>query len=441
MSNTYLSTIVIFFLFVSHSGCTHSNVTSSYPPENQSWTSSPNQRGTFDILWSCLFTVFVCCWTVVHPDITPPGSSVLHRFLDRLTSLVLAAIAPEIVAYAAFTDFSMAMSTAAALSKDAVIQQKWSLTHSFYAEMGGFCLVNEDRAIQQREYVYVDADSIRLLVQRRHLRANDLIRKEEIEDKGKADLFVKMVALVQTLWLVLQCIARFVQHLPITTLEISALAYIPCTIFLVILWWHKPMDVNEPTRLTLRPAPQSQQSRLTSNDKSLPDLPRPVVVLPYPKFPLAHRCRQVIGETFHPIGRWGVVSAIFCFVFGGIHCTAWNFFFETPQERLAWRICSVILTVSIPFSWILNRAVQGILQAVWAKNIERERRNPTFHWTRKDGHGVEITIPVVQTIHGLGLAFYVLARLYLLVEVFLSLRSLPAGCYVTVDWLEFWPHV
>jgi len=40
-----------------------------------------------------------------------------------------------------------------------------------------------------------------------------------------------------------------------------------------------------------------------------------------------------------------------------------------------------------------------------------------------------------------GCPLYVLARLYLLAEVFLSLRSLPAGCYDTVDWLRLWPHV
>lgn len=50
-------------------------------------------------------------------------------------------------------------------------------------------------------------------------------------------------------------------------------------------------------------------------------------------------------------------------------------------------------------------------------------------------------IPLVEIGQGLGLSLYVLARLYLLAEVFLSLRSLPAGCYDTVVWLRLWPHV
>ena len=62
----------------------------------------------------------------------------------------------------------------------------------------------------------------------------DLIAKEDIEDKVKADILVKMAALVQIRWLVLQSIARFIQHLHTTTLEISALAYVPCTIFVIL---------------------------------------------------------------------------------------------------------------------------------------------------------------------------------------------------------------
>ena len=29
------------------------------------WASQPNNRGTLDILWSCLFTVFLCTWVML----------------------------------------------------------------------------------------------------------------------------------------------------------------------------------------------------------------------------------------------------------------------------------------------------------------------------------------------------------------------------------------
>jgi len=47
---------------------------------------------------------------------------------------------------------------------------------------------------------------------------------EEIGDKGKSDGLAKAIVIVQTLWFVLQCIARGVRGLPITELEIVTLA-------------------------------------------------------------------------------------------------------------------------------------------------------------------------------------------------------------------------
>jgi hypothetical protein len=36
---------------------------------------------------------------------------------------------------------------------------------------------------------------------------------------------------------------------------------------------------------------------------------------------------------------------------------------------------------------------------------------------------------------------YVISRLFIPVEVFLSIRSLPIEAFNTVDWAALWPHV
>ncbi|KAF2083346.1 hypothetical protein K490DRAFT_20994, partial [Saccharata proteae CBS 121410] len=59
------------------------------------WTGTPAERGTQDIHRSCLFTTFLCCWTVVHPNIPPPGSSPLYRPINRIVGVDIAALAPE----------------------------------------------------------------------------------------------------------------------------------------------------------------------------------------------------------------------------------------------------------------------------------------------------------------------------------------------------------
>ncbi|KAI9868524.1 MAG: hypothetical protein M1813_005968 [Trichoglossum hirsutum] len=392
------------------------------PGGRQGWVPSPNQRGTADILWSCLFTVFVCCWTVVHPNIAPPGSSSSYRFLDRLTWLLIAAIAPEIIVYAAFVEFSAARETTLSLIKNEGIGQRWSIAHSFYAQMGGFHLKcpGGGAEAQQRKTGYVDANTIELLIRQGHLGVYDLVRREDIEDKGKADIFIKMLAIVQTLWFVLQCIARFIQHLSVTTLEVSALAYVPCTVIVVFFWWHKPMNVNEPTRLKLQSVPSPGPSRFIEIFQSA--WGQGLDVVPYPRFPLVEKSTGVISSALYAMNRWDSLPGVFFIVFGGIHCIAWNFFFESPQQRLTWRIFGVWRTIS-------------------EDSPVDEHGNLSFHWVRRDSQHVRVSIPIVQITHGLGLILYALARLYLLVEVFINLRSLPASCYATVDWLKFWPHV
>lgn len=52
------------------------------------------QRSTWSIVWSCLSTVFLCSWVVVHPNIPGPSESM---FLARLKIMGCMLIAPELV--------------------------------------------------------------------------------------------------------------------------------------------------------------------------------------------------------------------------------------------------------------------------------------------------------------------------------------------------------
>ena len=52
------------------------------------------QRTVGNIIWSCMTTVFVCLWVVVHPNIPGPTESV---FVARLKIMGCMLIAPELV--------------------------------------------------------------------------------------------------------------------------------------------------------------------------------------------------------------------------------------------------------------------------------------------------------------------------------------------------------
>lgn len=65
------------------------------------WKPNPNSRGTFNILTTCLITLLLCVWTAVHLNISPPGSF-WRPFLRKVGWLILALLAPEVVAYTAW---------------------------------------------------------------------------------------------------------------------------------------------------------------------------------------------------------------------------------------------------------------------------------------------------------------------------------------------------
>lgn len=65
------------------------------------WKSSPQTRGTFDIVSTCLITMFLCVWSAVHLNVPPPGEVWKPR-LRKLGWLILTLLAPEMVAYTAW---------------------------------------------------------------------------------------------------------------------------------------------------------------------------------------------------------------------------------------------------------------------------------------------------------------------------------------------------
>ena len=56
-----------------------------------------DQRSIWDILWSCLATIFACSWVSVHPNIPASNESSRRIFLRRLELMFWAVVAPEMI--------------------------------------------------------------------------------------------------------------------------------------------------------------------------------------------------------------------------------------------------------------------------------------------------------------------------------------------------------
>ena len=78
------------------------------------------------------------------------------------------------------------------------------------------------------------------------------ITEEEIEDRSKGDALSKIIFILQSSWFICQCIARLVQGLSLTQLELTTLALASLNGMTFILWWDKPLVVRAPVRVYMR---------------------------------------------------------------------------------------------------------------------------------------------------------------------------------------------
>ena len=56
-----------------------------------------DQRTIWDILWSCLATIYACSWVSIHPNIPAPSESSWRIFLRRIELMFWAVIGPETI--------------------------------------------------------------------------------------------------------------------------------------------------------------------------------------------------------------------------------------------------------------------------------------------------------------------------------------------------------
>jgi hypothetical protein len=227
------------------------------------------------------------------------------------------AIAPEFVASRAVGEYFEARQTRKVLSSK-VEGSEWSLTQAFFLHMGGLAYRSPDEdGVFTTTILTKDAVEKLLESNTRNpsevpLKFEDIPKDTTIQDKSKSDGLAKSLALLQCVWFISQVLARAIDYLPITTLELGTTAFIGCASVAYGFWFFKPQDVRTPIEI------QSNQGL-----GSMLDLP----------------VDRVTPDDFLDSVR--KPSAFLAFVFsaffvGGIHCAAWNFLFPTPIEHLLW---------------------------------------------------------------------------------------------------------
>lgn len=200
------------------------------------WVSTDCGRGTSDILWSCLATIFLCVWTVIHLPVPCCSRFIEGRIVpgepsrswrnwivkSGIVPAVMSAIAPELLTFIAIVEFLRALNTRKRLK-----HLSWTLTQAFFLDMGGFCLETPQGLRQQ-----LSIDDVLSAISKppSWLSKLEMIKDSHINDYAKSNPLVKLIACGQALWLVTQVISRVCQHRAVTLLEVSTTAYAACAL-------------------------------------------------------------------------------------------------------------------------------------------------------------------------------------------------------------------
>ena len=108
-------------------------------------------------------------------------------------------------------------------------------------------------------------------------------------------------------------------------------------------------------------------------------------------------------------------------VFNAAHVASWNIRLLSNVEQWLWRASAVYCFAS------------GVWVVVGLPLDDLYRK-----WFPKPSYTAFSTMKISFSVAS---SLYIIARIFMIVEVFLSLRALPASAYESVQWSSFIPHI
>ena len=351
-------------------------------------------------------------------------------------------------------------------SKPSMTRPRWTLAHGFFLQMGGFMLSEDGRPI----HILIDGswpttpNKLQLIYNiEEGIISPPRITEEDIQDRSKGDIISKTIIILQTTWFIVQCIARWSQHLSVTELEIVTLGFAMLNGITYALWWNKPQNVGRPVFLEREnlicmpnkiPEAIDQSATSTTGEKVaassrepktpsqlhsgflgrklrkspnafgilwylLQWLVRPLLKLLLRRVTLSHT--DAVPVFYKPAIKNergpAAIIAIIGTLFGVVHLIpGWFLVFASHQEMWLWRVSAILITAT---SIVFGLAV--------LKNTDRDA---------EDFFKIIIYLAVLFL-----LAFYPIARIILLILSLASLRTLSPAALQTIEWTTFIPHL
>ncbi|KAF8655460.1 hypothetical protein AX16_003049 [Volvariella volvacea WC 439] len=488
-------------------------------------------RSTLNILWSCLLTMVACTYSSVHPDVPNPGSTALkehiilaiHAFISPEAVIIWAARQNK-AAYEIKEELLTAFKERASQERPPVMNNKdvdqtgdgqptimndenfdntrnreqppmtnniiadqtskneqqgkdpeaekfddWTLTHSFFLQMGGFMIKEDDQT-----YRVLKADKLK------EPSFKFSVTEQEIRERSKVDWFGKFITIMQTWWFVAQCCARFAQGLDISVLEVITLAFAVLNVLSWIMWWKKPfcvhspiyfdktgnqipgpdfermrhwmkkerrgccqwsffgfklpcMQYRKPEREAVKGYESRQENQLDWDTYFMPSIQEKEVKVELRDNKVKYYYMDSVGQ-FHVSQTersnwrtWPLWLFAISIAFGAAPSITWTatFHFPTQTERLIWEVASSV-GVGIP----------AVLFTLFALYRLSHFLNPEISQLRSPYLSFFMWV-----MYTLSVKTYILARLILLGLAMSSLRELTPSTHQVVRWTGFLPHI
>lgn len=348
------------------------------------WVAEPQGRGTWSIIWSCLVTIILCTWSVLHLDV-PSEHGTWHLLARKLYGTVIGAIAPEALLCFAVNEYVISRRTLRWI--DNQIPARWTQSQVRFAIHGGLQLRND--TVPQG--TLCQPDQLIALVEY-HVLDTLPVSHEELLSRSQTDSFTKLLALSQVVCFLTTTIARAILHLDITLFELLIVATVVCSIFSYGLYFRAPQNVEFPITINL-PDDELSNSIISGN------------------FEISTSSAKILNKDTN--NRLGMpVLTVFGCILGGIHCLAWNWNFVTSQERLAWCVSSVTIAI-IPIANMMCSVFGG-----------------KYPWVYRTGYWF---LRIRMTV-------YAIARITTIILALMALRAVPESAFETVYWNHYFPH-
>ncbi|PYH47127.1 uncharacterized protein BP01DRAFT_315212 [Aspergillus saccharolyticus JOP 1030-1] len=447
----------------------------------QGWVDEPYTRGTWSIISTCLLTIILCCWTAVLPNIPARNDRWYDRLRDRLHLFSIGLLGPEFLLMLALGQWSSARASVNNSSQGKATIP-WTLTHAFYADMGGFVLNGEgiDSPFP------VNAEQLFFLVKEKYIDYPE-VTEDDIKDRNKSDGFSRVIAACQTLWFVVNSTTRVAQGLFLTTLELTTISFVVVFLVTSYSWKHKPSNISSTIPITTKtPIDAIREKHCDYPDQPWHETPldfachdvsfcqvhwrhytrllqkmhlsifsRPMTARPRNRIP----SDNFLGTDLQA----DIVATPTLIVVGVMFMFAWNSHFPSRAEHILWRTASIynlVFTIvaglhagycdkvllpgelkkarSLPWyepqrppppppvsrKWDFWRRL-----AIRMRNLDPSR-NPRSH--------VPLRVLLPTTVL---CALYCLGRGYILVEDCIGLPKLPESAFRTVSWSVYVPHL